>query len=952
MSWEQELAAFAEKYHLALETARAEHAASGLCGFELEWNLLDDGFRPLLTVGSGPERQSFVDYLRQHHLTDALRAFSQLEVFHWMIEWATRPYFRPRDAVYEARLLEAALLNALQQAGNAFGERLYAWHGNLLYPTHVSRDSIPGSWDIAKRRYLERCVALYGDTLATAGNHTNLSLPEPLLAWDYMHLSPAERQTRRLEDYKSEVYITATRIMRAFAALFIAATASTPWQNQVRDGQPVVVLSPCDSVRNLTFPNPPTLDVPDLYRTHADYLQISTDLVRRGVRFGNNNWTPVRARSFAERVEQVIAVTSEQLQALYARGLYALGERTDPVEEMAHQIEVENLITRLHIPMARVEVRTDDGGNPLDLDIANLTLKHLLLLRIYADPTYGRAFRYDREDLARARRNEAEAARHGLRATIEDPFTGKPIAMRDFLRRTLTELRPLAEALSLWDDLQPLVEMAAGAPNTAERLRSRLAAQLPDDVIPLEVLQQLAAEREAQVQQDVYALLGDLPTAEGERRKLETLLSAVRQHVRHEPDPRVRFSPPPTLQAAPQDTTAAVLEVSQTLIRIPSVTACPQERLEEVYRAGTWIADYLRSHGLAVRLFNQARYPAVLATFPGVAETPVWLVGHYDVVAPEPDDRQFEPRIEGDFLWGRGAADMKTVVATWLVWLTERRRKGPPYPPLAVLLVGNEENGEVEPMGTPHVLRAWEAEGRPLPRLLVAGERTGEGGRDRWGEICIQNRGVARLEIVAHGRRGHTGVAGAQADLTVRLFQAQQALQSLAAEHLTLHSEDGWQSQIRFPFVRVGEPGLFNISAERGTLGVEIRSIPQDDLDALLAAIRAWCGDRGLEVQVTAGENGVACDPQNPYLQALLRAVERVSGQPPRVGRKLPGTSARFAPDGQGVVWGQSGLGPHAADERHYIPSILPYYRALTAWADDLLTHPPAPEPTQPTQPE
>ena len=41
------------------------------------------------------------------------------------------------------------------------------------------------------------------------------------------------------------------------------------------------------------------------------------------------------------------------------------------------------------------------------------------------------------------------------------------------------------------------------------------------------------------------------------------------------------------------------------------------------------------------------------------------------------------------------------------------------------------------------------------------------------------------------------------------------------------------------------------------------------------------------------------------------------------------GTSARFAPNGQAVVWGQSGLGPHAKDERHFIPSIEPYYKAL-----------------------
>jgi len=76
-------------------------------------------------------------------------------------------------------------------------------------------------------------------------------------------------------------------------------------------------------------------------------------------------------------------------------------------------------------------------------------------------------------------------------------------------------------------------------------------------------------------------------------------------------------------------------------------------------------------------------------------------------------------------------------------------------------------------------------------------------------------------------------------------------------------------------------------------------------------------------------ENGIVCDTTNPFLLALTEAVRQASGEEPRLGRKLPGTSARFAPRGQGVVWGQSGSGPHAQDERHYIPSIMPYYRAL-----------------------
>jgi hypothetical protein len=80
-------------------------------------------------------------------------------------------------------------------------------------------------------------------------------------------------------------------------------------------------------------------------------------------------------------------------------------------------------------------------------------------------------------------------------------------------------------------------------------------------------------------------------------------------------------------------------------------------------------------------------------------------------------------------------------------------------------------------------------------------------------------------------------------------------------------------------------------------------------------------------------ENGIICSPSNPYLGALKNTVRLLSGAEPKIGYKLPATSARFAPDGQGVVWGQSGLGPHSKDERHFIPSILPYYQALDGLA-------------------
>jgi succinyl-diaminopimelate desuccinylase len=951
---------FAEKYKLAVETASKQNPTGGLNGFELEWNLLDEQFRPLLTVGAGPVKQSFVDYLRAETLPAWLRDFSQLEVFHWMVEWATRPYYTPRGAIYEARLMEAVLANALARAGKKFGERLYYWHGNLLHLTAIGHDSIPGNWSIAKRRYLERCVDLYGDTLATAGTHSNLSMPEPLLAWDFMHLPERERGDQHLDAFKSEFYITAARLLRAFAPLYIATSASTPLQAQVRGGRAVVVMTEFDSIRNLTFPNPPEIDLPDLYRSYDDYLQLSYDLVRRGVRFGNNNWTPVRARSFAEPVERLISTTSDQLSDLYTRGLYSVGEAA-PAEEMARQIEKQNLMARINLPMGRVEVRTDDGGNPLEVDIANLTLKHLLMLRFYADPAFARSYRYDREDISRSRANEQKAARDGLRAEIENPLTGKPVAMRSFLKWTLEALHPLAESLGWWDSLTPLVEMANGAPNTSEKLRARIRMELgAGDEIPLTLLRELAEEREANVRADVEKIASRMNSQEVESAKLIEFLNHARDDAREAPDLPVRFrsSTGLVIDMTYPDKTAEILDLAQQLIRIPSVTACPNERLDEVHRAATFVDDYLRGHGLETLYFD-GKYPAVYAEFPNPSpahphpqspspsgrgvrgEGGILLSGHFDVVEPDPDEGQFIPRIEGDYLWGRGAADMKTVVATYLVWMKDMLKRGKPYPDISLLLVGNEENGEAEAWGTPHVLAELskgDQDGRPDPILFIAGERTGEKGNELYGEICVENRGVLRFDVIARGAKGHSGVAGS-GDLSEKLIAARAAMNEIFARHLTLKSADGWQSQAKFPFINVGTPGVYNVTAAEGILGVEIRPIPQDDTSALRKEVEKYCSENGLEASFSVMENGVACDPKNPALLKLIEAVRQVSGGEPKIGKKLPGTSARFAPGGQAIVWGQTGIGPHAKEERHFIPSIEPYYKALEELAKQKVGH-------------
>ena len=80
---------------------------------------------------------------------------------------------------------------------------------------------------------------------------------------------------------------------------------------------------------------------------------------------------------------------------------------------------------------------------------------------------------------------------------------------------------------------------------------------------------------------------------------------------------------------------------------------------------------------------------------PGPADWPtIVLNGHVDTVGVEGMDAQFAPRIEGDRLFGRGAADMKGGVAGIVTAAEAVVASGAPFRPV-LALVGDEEDASI-----------------------------------------------------------------------------------------------------------------------------------------------------------------------------------------------------------------------------------------------------------------
>jgi acetylornithine deacetylase/succinyl-diaminopimelate desuccinylase-like protein len=112
-----------------------------------------------------------------------------------------------------------------------------------------------------------------------------------------------------------------------------------------------------------------------------------------------------------------------------------------------------------------------------------------------------------------------------------------------------------------------------------------------------------------------------------------------------------------------------LIESLRSLIRIPSINPPPADAPDGELRAANWIADALADAGLVPEVFEPVSgRGSVTARLRGDGSggDPLLLLSHLDVV-PAPPERWTHDPFAGDvadgYVWGRGAVDMKNLVA-------------------------------------------------------------------------------------------------------------------------------------------------------------------------------------------------------------------------------------------------------------------------------------------------
>jgi acetylornithine deacetylase/succinyl-diaminopimelate desuccinylase-like protein len=208
------------------------------------------------------------------------------------------------------------------------------------------------------------------------------------------------------------------------------------------------------------------------------------------------------------------------------------------------------------------------------------------------------------------------------------------------------------------------------------------------------------------------------------------------------------------------DAQAEVLDLCQALIRLDTTNPPGRETA-----AAELLRDHLEAAGVECELV--ARDPEranLVARLRGSGDGPsLAFVGHTDVVPSDPRDwthPPFDAVVDGGYLYGRGAVDMKNELAARAVALARLARSGfRPTGDLWLLAVADEEDGSAD------VGMRWLLEQRPDIRPDLA-LNEGDGlrlqladGRTVMG-IAVGEKGTYPARVTAVGTAAHASMPG------------------------------------------------------------------------------------------------------------------------------------------------------------------------------------------------
>jgi succinyl-diaminopimelate desuccinylase len=338
---------------------------------------------------------------------------------------------------------------------------------------------------------------------------------------------------------------------------------------------------------------------------------------------------------------------------------------------------------------------------------------------------------------------------------------------------------------------------------------------------------------------------------------------------------------------------------------------------EGLRAAAGFVKGWLESRDLAVSDRDYDDLPIILAEVgPSAAPTVIWH-GHLDVVPARKG--QFEPRVEGDRLIGRGAYDMKGALATMMCALKDVADQDAVR--VRFVCVPDEESEDVTRRATDTLVQAG-----LRGDFAVTGEPTDL-------HIGVQAKGVLAVRVQVSGTSAHGSTPWLGDNAILKAHDAFRRIETLP---FSRESSDLFDRP-SINLARIAGGDAFNKVPDACSMDVDIRFLPNQDPGEILAQIRA-IGD--LEIVKSFTRAPTIVSRQDPYVLALRNAVGRsLEGEALSVGRDGASDAIYFHEAGvPAVEFGPIGGGHHGPHEWVSISSLALYRRAL----GDFVRHLPA----------
>jgi succinyl-diaminopimelate desuccinylase len=314
------------------------------------------------------------------------------------------------------------------------------------------------------------------------------------------------------------------------------------------------------------------------------------------------------------------------------------------------------------------------------------------------------------------------------------------------------------------------------------------------------------------------------------------------------------------------------------------------------------------------------------------------LAGHTDVVPAGPRDQwhsdPFEPTERDGNLYGRGAADMKSSLAAFVVAIEQFVAGHPDHRGSIALLLTSDEEGDATD-GTVRVVEMLKARGETIDCCIV-GEPTSA---IRLGDTLKNGRrGSLSARLLVKGVQGHVAYPE---KVKNPIHLAAPALAELAAMRWDEGNEYFPPTSFQISNIKAGT-GATNVVP--GVLEVlcNFRFSTASTVDRLQGRVHALLDAHGLEYEIhwTLGGRPFLT-PRGRLVEVLAAAVQSVTGVEPELSTSGGTSDGRFIADicAEVVELGPVNASIHKVDEHIAVADLEPLAAIYRGALERLLGH-------------